>query len=65
MATAMAFWSHNNINDEADEGTADVDINGVTQIINAHGNYAERRANFHNTAEPAFHVANCPRVLGR
>ncbi|NZA28581.1 hypothetical protein H0E84_19590 [Luteimonas sp. SJ-92] len=62
MLTAMAFWSRNNINNAADGGTADADINGVSTIINAHGNHAERRQNFRNTAEPAFHVADCPRV---
>lgn len=62
--TAMTFWSRNNINNEADDGAADADINGVSTIINAHCNHAERRENFHDTAEPAFHVADCPRVAG-
>lgn len=64
MITAMAFWSRNNINDEADDGADDADINGVSTIINAHGNHAERRDNFHDVSEPAFHVGECPRVAG-
>ncbi len=62
MITAMAFWSSRNINAEADGGAADADVNDVTQLVNVHGNYAERRQNFHNVSEPAFHVADCPRV---
>lgn len=61
MITAMAFWSHNNINNEADDGAADGDIDDVSTIVNAHGNHAERRNNFHNATEPAFHLAECPR----
>jgi putative chitinase len=61
MLSAMAFWSRNNANNQADDGSANADIDGVSNIVNRWGDHAERRQNFRNVSAPAFHLDDCPR----
>lgn len=59
MISAMAFWSMNKINNPADKGETDADVNAVTAIVNkATDSYAERRTNF-GTTKVAFKLAEC------
>lgn len=65
MISAMAYWSWRNINAQADGGSANADIDDVTRRINPGStDFGGRRNKFRNISEPAFHVADCPRVAG-
>jgi putative chitinase len=60
MLSAMAYWSMRNINDVADAGTTDANVDDVTRRINPGGPRQGRRDNFRTTSR-VFRVAECHR----
>ncbi len=62
MISAMAYWSRFNLNQAADGGDTNADVDAVTNRVNrGTPNPGHRRNHFHNTTALIFRTANCPR----
>lgn len=59
MISAMGFWTSNGLNEVADRGEADANVNAVTAIVNLHTHsYAQRRTHF-GVTKVAFKLSEC------
>jgi len=59
LISAMAYWTLNNLNTLADNGSEDSHVNAITAVINLHtGSYSERREHFETTSE-TFNIDEC------
>lgn len=60
LISALAFWTHNNLNGVADGGATDGDVDNVTDRVNMHTTERQRRINHFHTTRDIFRVPDCP-----
>ncbi|WP_281991300.1 hypothetical protein [Aquimarina aggregata] len=59
LLSAMGYWTSNNLNNLADNGSNDSHVNAITAVINLYTeSYAQRREHFETTSD-TFNVSEC------